>query len=107
MFSSESVSVARKNWPSAILRHFLQARFVEMHPLSLIKDVAVHVGHRPAVVRIEDRDRRDAVDPGADGVELDMQRLDRFRRGVRRDFAGVIFAVGQENDGAAFRFLVR
>ena len=78
-----------------------------MHPLILVNDVARHIGHRTAVGLVENRHRCDPVDSRADRVELDLERLDRFRRGVRRNFAGVIFAVGQEDDGATFRFLVR
>ena len=59
------------------------------------------VGHRASVRGIKDRHGRDAVDPRADRKEMDAERLDRFRRGVRRNFPGVVFAVGQENDRAA------
>ena len=64
-----------------------------------------HVGIRFPGLGIKDRSRRDAVDPGADRVEMDLQRLDRFCGGVRRNLAGVIFSIGQENNDAAFRSL--
>src|ERR1043166_10035778 len=66
--------------------HLLEPRFVKMHWLVLIKNVAKHVGDRLAVLRIENRRGRDAVDPGTDRVEVDLQSLHCFGGSVRRNF---------------------
>src|SRR5688500_15514114 len=83
------------------LRYFFQPRFVEMHALVLINDISKHVGERLAILRIENRRRSDAIDSGPDGVKANLQRLNSFRCGIRWNLAGVVFAVGQENDDAA------
>src|SRR2546428_746691 len=79
-------------------RQLLTHRRVEMNGVVLINYIAEHVGKRLPVLRVEDRRGSDAIDPSPDGIEADLQRLDCLRRGVRWNFARVIFAVGQEHN---------
>src|ERR1700730_9820936 len=86
------------------LSNFPQTGFVKFHTLVLIKNVAERVGHRPAR-----RVNRRGCDPGdsrADGVKVNFQCFHGFGRSVWRDFARVIFTVGEQNNNAAFRMLV-
>ena len=83
------------------VRHFLQPRLVKMDGLILVKNVAKHVGDRLAGLGVEHWRRCDAVDPRPDRVEVDLQRLDRFRGRAGRDLPRVVLAVGQQHDHVA------
>src|SRR5581483_6089862 len=84
--------------------NFSQAGFVKLYALVLVENVAQRVSERAASG--VNRRRRNSVDPGPDGVEMDFQGLHRFGRGLGRDFSGVVFSVSEQHQDAAFGMLV-
>ena len=97
MFFSDSVSVARKNFPPVSSAIFFSIVFID-----------IDLGHDQALVAIGvgDGHGRFAAHAGADGVNLHAQRLRGLGRGFRHDFAHVVFAVGEEHDDLRFAGLI-
>ena len=71
-----------------------------MHRLVLIENVPRQIGQKTAPP-VRHWRRSHSVDTGADRIEPNPERLDRFGRCVRRNLAGIILTVGQHNQDAA------
>src|ERR1043166_118225 len=73
---------------------FSQTGLVKRDRRHLIEDVTFVVRGRPAIPRILQREWRNPICPNSDGVKVDMQRLERLRRRIRRNFTGIIIPIG-------------
>ena len=91
------MSVARKNFPPVSSAIFFS-----------VSSSTSTLRHRQALVAegVGDGHRRFAAHAGADGVNLDAQRLRGLRGGFGHDLAGVVLAVGEEHDDFRFAGLI-
>src|SRR5262249_52487126 len=80
-------------------RDLFQTAFIELYRLIFVEDVSQRVCQWPATG--EDRSRRDAVYSGTDGVEVDLQCFHCLAGSIRRNLAGVVFAIRQQNENMA------
>ena len=94
----ERVGVGRaEEFPAGFVGNFLEHAFVD-----------IDLGHHQLLVAIGVRDghRRIAPHAGADGINFHAKGLRGLGRGVGRDLAHVVFAVGQQHDDFRFARLV-
>ena len=97
MFCSECGVGRAEEFAAGFVGDLLQRVFID-----------IDLGHRQALVAegVGDGHRRLAAHAGADGVNLDAERLRGLRGGFGHDLAGVVLAVGQEHDDLRFARLL-
>ena len=82
-------------------RDLAQSRFIKRHLRPLIVNVASSVSDYLAGLFIHHWKRRDTVSADSDRIKMNVQRFQCFCRGIRRNLARVVIAIGQEDDNAA------